>query len=266
MRKKRSSRRGRGDRPRSGRGTVPLSPPPAAPEVPRLLAAFQALSPTDLYMMAPKESVVRGYHDYEQQRLQSYAWSSDRSTLTACVQGSRPYTVTFSLSDGMLDAQCDCPAWNPDWSCKHVLCGYFTTVNLLSPETFRLPAWQQARLPGLRAELLGDIPEPSGKPGTTPSGAARKGAVRKGPVYEIVIDVRQTYPRLLIRRDGAPLTGGWAPALPSDLVPLLNTSWFSSGFGEDPLLHYLRLHDKPYPIVLETGKESMPLQWNPSVT
>ena len=274
MRKKRSSRRGRGDRPRSGRGTVPLSPPPAAPEVPRLLAAFQALSPAGLYTMAPKESVVRGYHDYEQQRLQSYAWSSDRSILTAWVQESRLYAVTFSLLDGMLDAQCDCPAWNPDWSCKHVLCGYFTTVNLLSPETFRLPAWQQARLPGLRAELLGDIPEPSRKPGTARTGGqspCRKGDSppeprRKGPVYEIVIDVRQAYPRLLIRRDGAPLTGGWVPALAPELVPLLNTSWFMSGLGEDPLLHYLRLHDKPYPVVLETGKESMPLQWTPSVT
>ncbi len=73
-----------------------------------------------------------------------------------------------------------------------------------------------------------------------------------------------TYPQLLIHRNGVPLSGGWVSALPSELVPLLNRSWYS-GFGEDPLLHYLRLHDKPWPIVLASGKESIPLQWNQSV-
>jgi hypothetical protein len=75
---------------------------------------------------------------------------------------------------------------------------------------------------------------------------------------------QRTYPQLLIHRNGVPLSGGWVPALPSELVPLLNRSWYS-GFEEDPLLHYLKLHDKPWPIVLASGKESIPLQWNQSV-
>ena len=258
MRKKTSSRRRHGDSPLSGRGTVSVIP---RPESSALLAAFRAIATNDVYTMAPKESVVRGYSYYQQQRLHQYIWSQDRATLTARVQGTWLYIVTFSLDEGFLAASCDCPAWDPDRLCKHILCACFTTKNLLSPDAFRLPDRQQARLPALRAELLGDIPEPTGNPGATSNES-----VRKGPIYEIVVDARHTYPQLLIHRNGAPLSEGWVPALPPVLVPLLNTSWFPPGFGEDPLRHYLRLQDRPYPVVLKTGQESIPLQWDPSVT
>ncbi|MBI4000847.1 MAG: hypothetical protein HY348_03585, partial [Nitrospira defluvii] len=258
MRKKTSSRRGRGDRPLSGMEPVPPSP---APESSALLAAFRALSTNDLYTMTPKASVVRGYDYYRQQRLQHYIWSQDLATLTSQVQGTRLYAVIFSLDHGFLAASCDCPAWNPDRLCKHVLCACFTTKHLLSPEAFRLPDRQQIRLPALRTELLGNDPKSSETPGAT-----RNRPVNKGTIYEIVIDARHAYPQLLIHRNGSPLPGSWAPALPPELVPLLNTTWFISGFGEDPLLHYLRRHDRPYQILLETGRESVPLCWSPSVT
>lgn len=262
MRKKTSSRRERVDRLRSGAGTVPVLP---APTSSALLEAFRTLSTSDVYTMAPKESVVRGYDYYKRQQLQHYRWSRDRGTLTAQVQGTRLYTVIFSLDDGFLAASCDCPAWDPERLCKHVLCGYFTTINLLSPDTFRLADWQHTRLPMLRAELFGDLQESNLKPGTPPIGAAGREAVRKDPAYAIVIDARQSYPRLLLRRDGAPIPAGWAPALPPELVPLSNTSWFSYGYGEDPLLHYLRCRTQPCPIIVETEQDSVELRWDPAV-
>src|SRR5688572_18734132 len=93
------------------------------PEPSALLAAFRVLSANDLYTMAPKESVIRGYDYYRQQRLHHYVWSPDRVTLTASVQGqrSRPYAVSFSIDSGFLSATCDCPVWDPDRLCKHVL-------------------------------------------------------------------------------------------------------------------------------------------------
>ena len=238
--------------------------PNPAPESFALLNAFRAISANAVYTMAPKESVVRGYEYYRQQRLHHYVWNQSRTTLTARVEGTKLYSVVFSLADEFLEASCDCPAWDPVWLCKHVLCACFMTKHLLSPETFSMPAWQQTRVPVLRAELLGGIPEPVVKPATSFIGAPSKGYPRKKPTYEIVIDIRPTYPQLLIHRNGLPLSGGWVSALPSELVPLLNRSWYS-GFGEDPLLHYLRLHDKPWPIVLASGKGSIPLQWNQSV-
>lgn len=258
MRRSASSRRKPEGRPPSDQKAGSLTP---RPEPPALLAAFQALSANDVYTMAPKASVIRGYEYYRQQRLLRYLWSRDHSTLTAQVQGTRLYAVIFSLDEGFLAASCDCPAWNPDWLCKHVLCACFTTKHLLSPESFSLPDRQQTRLPALRTELLGNDQESSGAPE-----AIRKGSARKGTRYEIVIDARHAYPQLLIRRNGSPLTEGWIPALPPELAPLLNRSWFISGFGVDPLLHYLRRQDRRHPIVLETGRESLPLSWTPSVT
>ena len=261
MRKKASSGLGLGGRPISGSENIPLSP---TPESLALLAAFRAIAANDIYAMAPKESVVRGYEYYRQQRLHHYVWNQSRTALTAQVQGTRLYSVVFALSDEFLEASCDCPAWEPVWLCKHVMCACFTTKHLLSPETFTVPAWQETKLPTLRAELLGHSPEAAWKVEAASSGTTRKGSARKGPTYEIVIDVRHTYPRLLIHRNGVPLSGGWVSALPPELVPLLNGSWFS-GFGEDPLLHYLRSQESLCPIVLMFGKESIPLHWSQSV-
>jgi hypothetical protein len=237
-----------------------MAAPSPAPESSALLAAFRAISANAVYTMAPKAAVLKGFAYYQEQRLQHYVWSLDRATLTAEVEGTRLYEVVFSLDGGFLAASCDCPAWEPGGLCKHVLCACFTTKHLLSPELFRLPAGQHRELSWLRAELLGCIPEPAKEIQLSSSGAARK-----RPIFEIVLDARDPHPQLLIHKNGAPLSGGWGAAIPPELVPLLNASWFMSGFGEDPLLHYLRIHDRPYPIVLASGKESIPLQWNQSV-
>ena len=263
MKKKILSHRRQEDRFISGKETVTPSP---VPESFALLAAFRAISANAVYTMAPKASVVRGYDYYQQQRLHHYVWSQNHAMLTAQVHGTRLYEVVFSLDDGFLTASCDCPAWDPGWLCKHVLCAYFTTKHVLSPELFRLPGGQPQELPGLRAELLGSISEPtrvSGRLSTT--GATRKGVTRKGSAYEIVIDASHLHPQLLIHKNGVPLSGGWGAGIPPELLPLLNSSWFMSGFGGDPLLHYLRVHDRPYPIVLVSGRESIPLQWDHAV-
>lgn len=244
----------------------PLPSRPGAESAP-LLAAFRALSANDIYTMAPKDVVLRGYGYYERQRLQQYRWSQDRATLTAEVLGTRLYEVVFSLDDGFLAASCDCPAWSPEWLCKHILCACFTTKNLLSPDTFRLANRRQTRLPLLREELLVDDAEPTEPLDPPQVGPAAKKPVRKRPSYEIVIDMRQAYPKLLICRNGTPLAEtGWGPDLPTELIPLLNASWYWSHFGEDPLLRYLRHHSRTYPILLLSGRTAVPLDWIPSVT
>ena len=181
--------------------------------------------------------------------------------LTAQVEGSRLYEVVFSLDDGFLSASCDCPAWDPGGLCKHVLCAYFTTKHLLAPELFRLPGEQHRKLPWLGAELLGSLPSHA----APASGDSGTGPVRSDHPYQIVIDARQLPPQLLLHKHGEPLSGGWASEVPPELAPFLGGAWFMSGFGEDPLLEYLRGHESPCPIVLVTGDESIPLQWSPSV-
>ncbi|MFO0779831.1 MAG: hypothetical protein U0223_19745, partial [Nitrospira sp.] len=184
-----------------------------APAAAALLAAFRALAANDVYTMAPKTSVVRGYDYYRQQRLQHYVWNKDGATLTAQVQGTILYEVVFSLDDGYLSAFCDCPAWEFECPCKHVLCACFTTKHLLVPETFQLSDREQAHLATLRTELLGEPIQTS----------VSKGNTRESG-YEIVIDANQPYPQLSICRNGVRLSAGWAPALPPELRPLLHPS------------------------------------------
>ncbi len=261
MRKKRSQP-WHGNRPSAEKKTDPFIPDPDSSAV---LRAFRVLSSSEVYAMAPKESVVRGYRYYEQQRLLHYIWNQDGTTLTAQVQGTRLYSVVFSLDGGFLDASCDCPAWDPDWLCKHVLCACFATKHLLAPETFKLPGRQQTGLPALRAELLGDLPEPARGQSPYRQGERPFEPSRTATIYEIVIDASQSYSQVLVNRNGAPLAAGWGPALPPELRPLVSPSWFASGFGEEPLLQYLRFSDRPAPIVLKTGRESVALRWSPSV-
>jgi len=227
-----------------------------APAAAGLLAAFRALAVNDVYTMAPKASVVRGYDYYRQQRLQHYVWSKNGEILTAQVQGTILYEVVFSIDDGFLSAFCDCPAWEFDCPCKHVLCACFTTKQLLVPETFKLSDREQAHLAALRTDLLGE-PVQTGSPS--------KGNTQESG-YEIVLDANQPYPQLSIYRNGVRLPAGWAPALPSELRPLLHPSWFSSGYGDDPLLRYLDLAKRRFPLVLKIGRDSLVLQWAPAVT
>ena len=225
-----------------------------APAAAALLAAFRALAANDVYSMAPKASVVRGYDYYRQQRLQHYVWSKNGATLTAHVQGTILYEVVFSLDDGFLSAFCDCPAWEFDCPCKHVLCACFTTKHLLVPETFQLSDQEQEHLATLRTELLGEpIQTSSSKGNTRQSG------------YEIVIDASQPSPQLSIYRSGVRLLAGWAPTVPFELRPLLHPSWFSSTYGDDPLLRYLGLAKRQFPLVLKVGRDSLVLQWAPTV-
>jgi len=240
-------------------GSTPSSPLPA------ILTALRSISSNDIYTMASKEFVVRGYEYHRQQRVRHYMWSQDYTMLTAQVQGTRLYSVQFSLHEGYLQALCDCPAWHPDWLCKHVLCACFTTKHVLLPEAFMVSTWPDTRRTLLQAELLDDMVVPA--PLLTPVSKemVRRRPPDEQPAYEIVIDARTPRPELLIHRDGIPLSRGWAPMIPSELLPLLNGFWYS-GLGDDPFLRYLTHAGTSYPIRLITAQDSIPLRWCKTVS
>ena len=206
--------------PRRRGGGGPLSDTKESSFIPTpasaaLVAAFRTLTVDDLYTMVPKETVLRGYDYYQQQRLQHYIWGRDGATLTAQVQGTSLYEVLFSLDEGFLSSFCDCPAWDFDRLCKHILCVCFATKHLLSPETFPLSDRQHVHQAALRIELLGDLAETGSIKGTVPS---RNGDGLPESGYEIVITVDQPYPQLVIHRNGVRLPAGWTPALPQSCV------------------------------------------------
>lgn len=152
--------------------------PPVDSDLLHLLATLPA---NVVYTFAPKESVIRGFDYYRRGRLEGYAWSPDRSTLTAYVRGTRLYAVACAADADVLTFSCDCPAWMPEWQCKHVVCAFLTTANLLSPTAFAFPG--SARIPHdkLRENLLADRPARGPSPEQKPLRRASRSLSTLGP-------------------------------------------------------------------------------------
>ncbi len=98
---------------------------------------LQAYPAGQIYTLAPKQYVVRGFDYYKKGSLRYLEWNEDFSALTAKVRGTRLYSVDFSLNSSGLRHSCNCPAWSPYSNCKHVICSLITLKNLLQPDVFK---------------------------------------------------------------------------------------------------------------------------------
>ncbi|MDE3119122.1 MAG: DEAD/DEAH box helicase [Nitrospirota bacterium] len=222
---------------------------PADSDLLRLLATLPANA---VYTLAPKASVIRGFDYYRRGRLEGYEWSPDRSTLTAYVRGVRLYAVACAADADGLTFSCDCPAWMPEWQCKHVVCAFLTTANLLSPAAFAFPGSARFLRDKLRESLLADRPRAWPKPR----------AKALAPRFEIVIDARSAYPLLAVRKNGQPLHS--PVGVPAELAGLITSSVYAYGSPWDALPAFLRSYGRAYPLVLETTRGPVPLAWDPA--
>ena len=125
-----------------------------------VLEHLKVLSPNHVYFLASKAFVLRGYEYYAQGRLESYSWDRTQTILSATVRGATQYLVRFGVHNGQLTFSCTCPVWTPESHCKHVICALLTTVNLLLPDTFRMPSSNATQ----RALLLRQLVERGGSP------------------------------------------------------------------------------------------------------
>ena len=226
-----------------------------SPEDHDIIKSLRALPPNAVYFIDQKEFIVRGYDYYRRERLESYVWRNDASTLTAFVLGTKRYTVEFSTDNGRLTYSCDCPAWTPSSHCKHVVCALLTTINLLSPNTFKIPGQDPTRLQALHMSLLRDQPaalEPQ-----------RTGKPKKTDRFEMAISMTDTFPRLSIQKNGIQVVSSWG--VPSKLAPFIRYHTYGSSFAKEHLSTYLSLHGNTYPIVFETREGEAHLEWDASL-
>ncbi len=142
--------------------------------------------------------------------------------------GTRLYAVVCAAAVEGLTFSCDCPAWTPEWHCKHVVCAFLSTANLLSPTAFAFPG--SAGLPHdtLRESLLVGCPRRRPK--------ARVNA--PAPRFEVVIDVRSAYPLLAVRKNGQPLHS--PVGVPAALARLITSNAYAYGSPRDALPAFLR--------------------------
>ena len=91
-----------------------------------LLELLRAYPPGQIFRLAPKTSIMRGFDYFRRGNLAELAWNADRSVLTAAVIGQTRYLVDVTAGGSELDFTCTCPAWKPEANCKHVVCAALT--------------------------------------------------------------------------------------------------------------------------------------------
>ncbi len=217
-----------------------------------LLEHFKSLSPNHVYFLAPKVSVLRGFEYYAQSRVESYAWDRALTTLSVSVRGSRRYLVTVNMNQGEPRYSCSCPAWTFNAHCKHVICTLLTTVNLLVPDSFRMPNGDPTRQRSLTDQLIPDRFDRS----------THHVLGRSSVPFEVVLDDQGGAQTILIMRDGK-VCRSFA-GMPTELAVLLRSTQDPAWSIEDGLRDFLNHHGQAYTLFYQGAKGKVSVKWNPT--
>ncbi|MEK7747717.1 MAG: DEAD/DEAH box helicase [Nitrospirota bacterium] len=212
----------------------------------RLLQQLKAILPNELYFIAPKDYFIRGLHYYEDERVLSYEWKDDY--LQVQVRGSSIYSVLLFCEGTHLKFTCNCPAWTRESHCKHLICVLLTTKNLLSPNLFKMPNQDPARLERLSEALLNE---------KLPSHEKVRRAERDR--YDIALDLTGHTPSLSIRKNKKKAYARWE--IPHVLFPLFDS--YSMRFPSEQFFLYLTQSGNSYPITLLLKTGEIDLSWDP---
>ena len=219
-----------------------------------ILEHLKALSPNHIYFLAPKAFVLRGYDYYAQGRLESYSWNHSRTILAASVRGTKYYAVTFSVEKGQLAYSCRCPAWTASSQCKHVICALLTTVNLLVPDTFRVPTTRATNRERLSQQLL---------KGFSDSQADAK-PVTLRPRFEVNLVDHQGQGSVAITNHGKVCQTFLG--MPTELAILLRATQDPAWSVQDALRDFLKHHGQAFPIYFKNNQGRYLVEWGPSLT
>ena len=246
-----------------------------------ILDFLQSYPAGQIYTLAPKQYIVRGFDYYRRGNLREIEWNEDFSVLTAKVRGTRLYSVDFSLNSNGLSHSCNCPAWSPYSNCKHVICSLITLKNLLQPDVFKgynqdeehkacllkclnsepvdspqtLVSFQHTPTPcptdGRRAISRGDIHSPLAEKGSSKVKFLQQKSGIHG--YSIVIEKTKHISDIYLRRDGKKISE-FHGKIPYELSHLVLRSYFT-GYGKlRDFTQYLQKYGNKYPVIFKTNE------------
>ena len=229
--------------------TVPTSK--SDPDNNKVLGLLESFPQGQIYTLAPKQYVVRGYDYFRQGRLMNFAWDDDYSILTAHVRGSRLYAVTMSENRHGLALCCNCPAWTPHSNCKHVVCSLITIKSLLQPDTFKTPRPDEGHRDALIKELRNEDPQ------------ADKAPMRQliTPGYSIVIERDISISDIYLLSEGKKIKK-YIHGIPHELRNLTDYSYYSSYSRQLELAGNMQKLGNKYPIVLKSKDEETVITFN----
>jgi len=219
-----------------------------------VLEHLKSLSPNHVYFLASKVMVMRGYEYYAQGRLETYSWDRTRAVLSAIVRGKLRYTVRVTADEGGLVYFCNCPSWTQTTQCKHVICVLLTTVNLLKPDTFRMPQTNVNRKDLLERQLLAGSKSPF-KPSP---------AMPSPPRFEVTLSNREGRSEVMISNHGVLCQS--VLGMPTELAMLLRSIQDPAWSTQEGFQNFLNHHGHKHPLFVETSTERIPVEWHPSAT
>ncbi|MDR4461919.1 MAG: DEAD/DEAH box helicase [Nitrospirales bacterium] len=217
-----------------------------------VLDHLKVLSPNHVYFLASKAYVLRGYEYYAQGRLESYSWDRTQTTLAAMVRGGSQYLVRFCVHNGQLTFSCNCPVWTPESHCKHVICALLTTVNLLLPDTFRMPSSNSTQRPQLMRQLMAGAGSPSTPRPSNPT---------IPPRFEITLRNLHGVSSLRITNHGN-LCQSFA-GMPTELAVLLRATQDPAWSVQEGLRDFLKHHGQNHALFFEHADGRFPVEWAP---
>ncbi|MFQ5543160.1 MAG: DEAD/DEAH box helicase [Nitrospiria bacterium] len=220
---------------------------------PEILVHLKKLSPSSVYFLAPKEFFLEGFEEYRRGTLQQFTWHLEKRLLKGSLFGMRRCAVALSMKKGTLHYSCNCPNWNSVRHCRHVICTLLTIFNLLNPKLFQIADQIPARRELLKATLLGT----GGIQTKTEAKSLQKKAA---PEYELVVDIKQDYPSIYIRKDGMSIDS--PSEVPAGLSPFI-FHYFTDDSLQNRFYGYLCRHGNKYPIFIETETEKIEVSWEP---
>jgi len=214
----------------------------------------------EVYFLSSRQYFFRGYEYYKAGRLIQLQWSKDYGTLTALVQGSRVYTVSFFVEEDILKFGCNCPAWQPGDNCKHVVCALVAVKNILNPDFFNVGRQSDINQASFRTSLL--TPDSLDKRPANPESAEKN----KASVYSILIEKKKHNPLfdVTVQKNNAPVIA-YYHSLPRELHRIAKDCGnYYADKGRALLLH-LEKNGNAYPLFFKTGAEKVSIEWNPSL-
>ncbi|WP_447965268.1 DEAD/DEAH box helicase [Nitrospira sp. Ecomares 2.1] len=217
-----------------------------------VLEHLKVLSPNHVYFLASKAFVLRGYEYYAQGRLESYSWDRTQSILSATVRGATQYLVRFGVHNGQLTFSCTCPVWTPESHCKHVICALLTTVNLLLPDTFRMPSSNSTQRALLLRQLMERVGSPLASKPPTPAAPPR---------FEITLRNRHGVSSISITNHGN-ICQSFA-GMPTELAVLLRATQDPAWSVQEGLRDFLKHHGQNHALFFEHADGKYPVEWAP---
>ncbi len=219
-----------------------------------IIARIKKFPSGNIYHLTPKQYFIRGFEYYRTGRVVYFEWKEDGGVLVAGVKGENIYEVYFFINDNRLCYKCTCPIWSGQTCCKHVVCALAAVKNILDPGNF--DAGQQSveyrrRFSGILLHGANNMP--------------LDGAVfdDESP-YSIVLRQRTygIHPEISIEKNDRTVSAADYFRLPSELRVFIDVQRYFFLNKDKLLMDYLNNHGNSSPIIVDTGMERIPVEWD----